>query len=81
MSGVCRREAVVPASEYRTLVVKAHRRFHLDKWKSWGLLRTVLDEELRAQLKCTGNMVGEVEVMMYITRRNSGTVCASSNLA
>ena len=37
------------ADEYRNLVEKTHRRFHPDRWRSRGLLNTVLDEKLREQ--------------------------------
>ena len=49
----------VDDEEHRSIVEKAHRRFHPDKWRARGLLRTVLDEDLRQQLETAGNVVSQ----------------------
>ena len=50
--------AFTPA-EYTSLLEKAHRMFHPDKWKSRGLLNTVLDEALRKSLETAVNVVSQ----------------------
>lgn len=50
---------VVKPGEYKSFVEKAHRRFHPDKWRSRGLLHTVLDEDLRKRLEDAGNIVAQ----------------------
>lgn len=51
--------ALLDASEYKEIVVKAHRRFHPDKWRARGLLSTVLDADLRSQLEAAGLVVSQ----------------------
>ena len=50
---------MVTEEEYRTMVEKAHRRFHPDKWRARGLLGTVLDEDLRQRMETAGNVVSQ----------------------
>jgi len=50
--------AFTPA-EYTSLLEKAHRMFHPDKWKSRGLLNTLLDEALRKSLETAVNVVSQ----------------------
>lgn len=57
-------------SEYKLLVEKAHRRFHPDKWKSRGLLITVLDAELRDQLEAAGNVVAQALTPLWIESKS-----------
>ncbi|KAJ3557049.1 hypothetical protein NM688_g1689 [Phlebia brevispora] len=52
-------ERVVDDSEYRTLVEKTHRRFHPDKWRSRGLLNTILDDITRKGIEDAGNIVAQ----------------------
>ena len=50
---------ILTEHEYKTLLEKAHRRFHPDKCRSRGLLNTVLDEDLRQRLEAAGNTVAQ----------------------
>ena len=52
-------KTVVGEGEYKVLIEKAHRRFHPDKWRSRGLLTTVLDETERERLEGAGNIVAQ----------------------
>ena len=56
----------VTAGEYKVLVEKAHRRFHPDKWRSRGLLTTILDEDLRQQLENAGNIVAQAITPIWL---------------
>ncbi|KAJ7171096.1 hypothetical protein C8R46DRAFT_1087640 [Mycena filopes] len=56
--------------EYNTLVEKVHRMFHPDKWKSRGLLVTVMDEELKSLLETAGNVVAQA--MTPLWRKSKG---------
>ncbi|EKM56395.1 uncharacterized protein PHACADRAFT_159957 [Phanerochaete carnosa HHB-10118-sp] len=51
--------ASVGASEYKELVVKAHRRFHPDKWRARALFSTVLDDDLRDKLEAAVLVVSQ----------------------
>jgi hypothetical protein len=51
-------QVMVP-TQYRLLVEETHRMFHPDKWRSRGLLNTVLDEELRTSVETLGNIVAQ----------------------
>lgn len=61
----------VGEAEYRGVVEKAHRRFHPDKWRARGLLKTVLDEELRAKLENAGNVVAQAITPLWLASRGS----------
>ncbi|GJE92622.1 hypothetical protein PsYK624_087770 [Phanerochaete sordida] len=50
-------KGVLDGEVYQRMVVSAHRRFHPDRWKSRGLLNTVLDEDLKQRLEEAGNVV------------------------
>ncbi|KAF7377919.1 hypothetical protein MSAN_00215700 [Mycena sanguinolenta] len=58
------------AAEYKSLVERVHRLFHPDKWKSRGLLVTVMDENLRKSLEMAGNVVAQA--MTPIWRKSRG---------
>lgn len=45
--------------EYKVFVEKAHRRFHPDRWRSRGLLATVLDADLRKRIEDAVNIVAQ----------------------
>lgn len=60
---------VVDAAEYRSLVEKAHRRFHPDKWRGRGLLFTVLDEELKERLEDAGNVVAQAITPLWLASK------------
>ncbi|GJE92592.1 hypothetical protein PsYK624_087470 [Phanerochaete sordida] len=57
--------------EYREMLEKAHRRFHPDKWRARGLLRTVLDEELRRSLEDAGNTVAQAITPLWLAAKSS----------
>ncbi|GJE92591.1 hypothetical protein PsYK624_087460 [Phanerochaete sordida] len=57
--------------EYKNMVEKAHRRFHPDKWRSRGLLNTVLDEELRKRLEDAGNVVAQAITPLWLASKTS----------
>ncbi|KAJ7023060.1 hypothetical protein C8F04DRAFT_1240373 [Mycena alexandri] len=57
-------------AEYNTLVEKVHRMFHPDKWKSRGLLVTVMDGELSSSLETAGNVVAQA--MTPLWRKSKG---------
>ena len=46
-------------AEYIALVKKARNRFHPDRWRSRGILNSVLDEGMRSQLEDVGNEVSK----------------------
>ncbi|KAI0088662.1 hypothetical protein BDY19DRAFT_179335 [Irpex rosettiformis] len=46
-------------AEYMSLVKKARNRFHPDRWRSRGILVSVLDEDLRGRLEVAGNEVSK----------------------
>ncbi|KAI0088645.1 hypothetical protein BDY19DRAFT_178260 [Irpex rosettiformis] len=46
-------------TEYKTLIERAHRRFHPDKWRARRTLDSVLDQEVRSQLETAGNVVAQ----------------------
>ncbi|GJE92581.1 RNA recognition motif domain-containing protein [Phanerochaete sordida] len=60
----------LPTAEYKTAVEKAHRRFHPDKWRSRGLLATVLDEDLRKRLEDAGNIVSQALTPIWQASRS-----------
>ncbi|KAJ7821686.1 hypothetical protein B0H14DRAFT_1329452 [Mycena olivaceomarginata] len=60
----------VDVAEYKSLVEKVHRLFHPDKWRSRGLLLTVMDEGLRKSLEEAGNVVAQA--MTPIWRKSKG---------
>ncbi|GJE92624.1 RNA-binding protein [Phanerochaete sordida] len=60
----------VGEAEYRTIVEKAHRRFHPDKWRSRGLLNTVLDVELRERVEKAGNIVAQAITPLWLASRS-----------
>ena len=46
-------------AEYIALIKKARNRFHPDRWRSRGILNSVLDEGMRSQLEEAGNEVSK----------------------
>ncbi|EKM49820.1 uncharacterized protein PHACADRAFT_154433 [Phanerochaete carnosa HHB-10118-sp] len=58
-------------SEYKMMVEKAHRRFHPDKWRSRGLLNTVLDEGLRKRLEDAGNIVAQAITPLWLASKSA----------
>ncbi|KIP03994.1 hypothetical protein PHLGIDRAFT_214043 [Phlebiopsis gigantea 11061_1 CR5-6] len=58
------------ATEYKAMVEKAHRRFHPDKWRSRGLLITVVDEELRKRLENAGNIVAQAITPLWLASKS-----------
>jgi DNA repair exonuclease SbcCD ATPase subunit len=57
-------------AEYKSLVEKVHRMFHPDKWRSRGLLATVMDGDLKMSLETTGNVVAQA--MTPLWRKSKG---------
>ncbi|KAI0094093.1 hypothetical protein BDY19DRAFT_920796 [Irpex rosettiformis] len=55
--------------QYKTLVEKAHRRFHPDKWRARGMLSSVLDQDLRGQLEVAGNVVAQAITPLWLKSR------------
>lgn len=45
--------------DYKTFVNESHKRFHPDRWRARGILRTVQDEELRGCLEVAANTVAQ----------------------
>ena len=64
-------KTLIPVAEYKILVEKTHRRFHPDKWKSRGLLRTIKDEALREKVEAAGNMVAQVVTPLWAASRTT----------
>lgn len=58
------------ADDYRTSVEKAHRRFHPDKWRSRGLLNTILEDDLREMVEKTGNVVAQALTPIWLESRS-----------
>lgn len=46
-------------SQYRVLVEKSHKRFHPDRWRSRGILKSIVDEAERACLEVASNTVAQ----------------------
>ena len=65
-------KTVVDGEEYKAMVEKAHRRFHPDKWRSRGLLSTVLDETERERLERAGNVVAQAITPIWLASRKRG---------
>lgn len=62
-------EELVSISEYKTLVEKTHRRFHPDKWRSRGLLDTIVDDDVKRQLETAGNIVAQAMTPIWLNSR------------
>ncbi|PIL36210.1 transporter [Ganoderma sinense ZZ0214-1] len=45
--------------DYRMFVEKAHKRFHPDRWRARGVLKSLEDEELRGGLEVAANTVSQ----------------------
>ncbi|OCH95182.1 hypothetical protein OBBRIDRAFT_788652 [Obba rivulosa] len=45
--------------DYKMFVEKSHRRFHPDRWRARGVLKSVVDEELRGCLEVAANTVAQ----------------------
>lgn len=45
--------------DYRVFVEKAHKRFHPDRWRARGVLKSLEDEELRGGLEVAANTVSQ----------------------
>ncbi|RPD68635.1 hypothetical protein L226DRAFT_495510 [Lentinus tigrinus ALCF2SS1-7] len=45
--------------DYKVFVEKSHKRFHPDRWRARGILKSVSDEELRNCLEVTANTVAQ----------------------
>lgn len=56
-------------NEYKILVEKSHRRFHPDKWRSRGLLTTVLDDSVRQGLEDAGNIVAQAITPLWLASK------------
>ena len=63
-------QVIVDESQYKTMVEKAHRRFHPDKWRSRGLLNTVLDFDLRKRLEEAGNIVAQAITPIWLASKS-----------
>jgi hypothetical protein len=61
-------QAVKPhmcVENYRIFVEKSHRRFHPDRWRSKGLLKSVLDTEERGYVAVTAYTVSEALTALW----------------
>ncbi|RDX55157.1 hypothetical protein OH76DRAFT_1397538 [Lentinus brumalis] len=47
------------AQDYKTFVEKSHKRFHPDRWRARGILKSVADEDLRNCLEVAANTVAQ----------------------
>lgn len=56
---------VADPGEYKSLLEKTHRRFHPDKWRSRGIMNSVLDEHLRNKLEVAGNVVAQAVTPLW----------------
>jgi hypothetical protein len=52
-------QAHLRGQDYKSIVEKSHRRFHPDRWKSRGLLKSVDGEEERGFLEVAANTVAQ----------------------
>lgn len=64
-------KATLDATAYKEMLEKAHRRFHPDKWRSRGLLQTVLDENLRKALEDAGNDVAQAITPLWVASKSA----------
>jgi hypothetical protein len=62
-------KSVVGEAAYKLLVEKAHRRFHPDKWRSRGILNTVVDVDLRVRLENAGNVVAQAITPLWLATK------------
>jgi hypothetical protein len=63
-------KTVISKFDYKIMLEKAQRRFHPDKWRSRGLLNTVLDDDLRERLENAGNIVAQAITPLWIASRS-----------
>ncbi|TBU33779.1 hypothetical protein BD311DRAFT_735987 [Dichomitus squalens] len=47
------------AQDYKVFVEKSHKRFHPDRWRARGVLKSLEDEELRGNLEVAANTVAQ----------------------
>ncbi|EKM49819.1 uncharacterized protein PHACADRAFT_131666 [Phanerochaete carnosa HHB-10118-sp] len=57
--------------QHKATLEKAHRRFHPDRWRSRGLLNTVLDEALRKRLEEAGNTVAQAITPLWLASKSA----------
>ncbi|KAI0698134.1 hypothetical protein BC835DRAFT_690768 [Cytidiella melzeri] len=62
-------EVLENETEYTALLEKAHRRFHPDKWKARGILKSILDQDLRDRLEAAGNVVAQAITPLWLKTR------------
>ncbi|KAF7798254.1 hypothetical protein EIP86_009471 [Pleurotus ostreatoroseus] len=65
-------QLTVTVEEYKILVEKAHRRFHPDKWRSKGLLNTILEGDVRDMIERAGNVVAQALTPIWLKSRQRG---------
>lgn len=56
-------------AEYKSVVEKAQRRFHPDRWRSRGILSSVLDNDLRGRLETCGTVVAQAITPLWLELR------------
>lgn len=61
----------VGAQEYQDVIQATHRTFHPDKWKSRGLLTSVMDDYEREQLERCGNVVAQAITPLWKASRET----------
>lgn len=61
---------VEETAEYGKLVERAHRVFHPDRWRSRGLLATVMDDALRETFEAKGKIVSQALTPLW--RKSKG---------
>ncbi|KAJ7581658.1 hypothetical protein C8J56DRAFT_249418 [Mycena floridula] len=57
------------SSEYEVLLKQAQRMFHPDRWKSRGLLQSVMDAEMQTLLEEAGKLVSQAVTPLYAKLR------------
>ncbi|KAF9820397.1 hypothetical protein IEO21_01406 [Rhodonia placenta] len=57
--------AFVRPQEYVSFVEKSHKRFHPDRWRARGLLRSIDEEELRNCLEVAANTVAQAVTPLW----------------
>lgn len=57
---------VVNETQYKAMIEKAHKRFHPDRWRSRGILNTVLDFDTRKRLDEAGNVVAQAITPLWL---------------
>ncbi|KZT70966.1 hypothetical protein DAEQUDRAFT_154599 [Daedalea quercina L-15889] len=52
-------QSYMRSQDYKAFIQESHRRFHPDRWRARGILRSVTDEETRSCLEVASNTVAQ----------------------